>query len=203
MKVLGITGGIATGKSVIVRELERRGYPVYEADGRAKFLMETDPILREELKSLLGVEAYTSEGKLNRRYLAERLFREPELRQKVNALVHPRTIADFLGWVEGRRAEGYPAAFKEAALTIEAGAWQGLDGLIVVYAPWPLRLHRLMQRDHLSSEAALARLQAQLPDWHKLHYADFVCLNTGQLTIPEIADALLSAFALPLSLQSA
>jgi dephospho-CoA kinase len=60
-----------------------------------------------------------------------------------------------------------------------------------------------MQRDRLSPEAALARLQAQLPDWHKLHYADFVCLNTGQLSIPEIADALLSAFALPLSLQSA
>jgi dephospho-CoA kinase len=55
MKVLGITGGIATGKSVIVRELGRRGYPVYEADGRAKFLMETDPVLQQELKSLLGV----------------------------------------------------------------------------------------------------------------------------------------------------
>ena len=114
-------------------------------------------------------------------------------------LSEPNTISHhkLSFWVAARRAEGYPAAFKEAALTIEAGAWQGLDGLIVVYAPWPLRLHRLMQRDGLSQEEALARLTAQMPDWHKLHYADFVCVNTGQVPIPELVDELLRSFGLP------
>ncbi len=203
MKVLGLTGGIATGKSVILEEIARRGYPVYQADVRAKALMETDEAIQQALRALLGAEAYLASGQLNRAYIAQRLFAEPDLRAKVNAIVHPRTLADFQGWVAARRAEGYPAAFKEAALTIEAGAWQGLDGLIVVQAPWPLRLHRLIQRDGLSREAALARLVAQMPDWHKLHYADFVCVNTGHVPIPEIVDELLLSFGLPLSLQRA
>ncbi len=197
MKVLGLTGGIATGKSVILEEIARRGYPVYQADRRAKALMETDEAIQQALRALLGAEAYFASGQLNRTYIAQRLFSEPDLRAKVNAIVHPRTIADFQAWVAARRAEGYPAAFKEAALTIEAGAWQGLDGLIVVYAPWPLRLHRLMQRDGLSQEDALARLTAQMPDWHKLHYADFVCVNTGHVPIPELVDELLLSFGLP------
>ncbi len=200
MKVLGITGGIASGKSVLIAEIGRRGYPTYQADIRAKALMESVPVLREALRNLLGEMAFTSEGQLNRSYIARRLFQEPELRQQVNALVHPHTIADFLGWVEERRREGYPAAFKEAALTIEAGAYQGLDGVIVVYAPWPVRLERLMKREVLSREAAIARLKAQMPEWAKLHYADHVCLNTGRLSIPYLVDTLLAAFSLPRSL---
>jgi len=200
MKVLGITGGIATGKSIVLEEIGRRGYPTYQADVRARALMEMLPALREALRNLLGEMAFTSEGKLDRAYVAQRLFREPELRQQVNGLVHPHTIADFMAWVEVRRQEGYPAVFKEAALTIEAGAYQGLDGLIVVYAPWPVRIERLMRRDGLSHEAALARLQAQMPEWAKLHYANHVCLNTGRLSIPHLVDTLLEAFSLPLSL---
>ncbi len=200
MKVLGITGGIASGKSVLIAEIARRGYPTYQADIRAKALMESVPVLRAALRHLLGEMAFTSEGQLNRSYIARRLFQEPELRQQINALVHPHTIADFVAWVEGRRAEGYPAAFKEAALTIEAGAYHGLDGLIVVYAPWPVRVERLVKRDSLSPEAAIARLKAQMPEWAKLHYADHVCLNTGRLSIPYLVDTLLAAFSLPLSL---
>lgn len=200
MKVLGITGGIASGKSILIAEISRRGYPTYQADVRAKVLMESVPSLREALRNLLGEMAFTSEGRLNRSYIARRLFQEPELRQQINALVHPHTIADFMGWVEERRAEGYPAVFKEAALTIEAGAYQGLDGLIVVYAPWPVRVERLTKRDSLSREAAIARLKAQMPEWAKLHYADHVCLNAGHLSIPHLVDNLLAAFSLPLSL---
>lgn len=200
MKVLGITGGIASGKSVLIAEIGRRGYPTYQADIRAKALMESVPSLREALRTLLGEAAFTSEGQLNRPYIARRLFQEPELRQQMNALVHPHTIADFVAWVGERRAEGYPAVFKEAALTIEAGAYQGLDGVIVVYAPWPVRVERLMRREALSSEAAIARLKAQMPEWTKLHYADHVCLNTGRLSIPYLVDNLLAAFSLPLAL---
>ncbi len=197
MKVLGITGGIAAGKSVLMEEIARRGYPTYQADARAKILMETVPEIREALKNLLGERAFTSENKLDRAYVAERLFAEAQLRRAVNAIVHPHTITDFLAWVEERRVEGYPAVFKEAALTIETGAYQGLDGLVVVYAPWPLRMIRLMKRDGLSQEAALARLKAQMPEWHKLHHAHYVCLNTGRFSPPQLVDMLLAAFALP------
>ncbi len=202
MNVIGITGGIASGKTLIVQNLARRGYPTYLADERAKCLMEQDAALRSEIRRLFGDEAYTAESRLNRAHIAQQIFSSPVLRQKLNALVHPRTIADFLDWVQVRAKEGYPALFKEAALTIEAGAWQGLSALVVVYAPWPLRLQRLMARDQLSLSSAAIRLQSQWPDWHKLSYADYILLNDGRQSAEALVEGLLRTFGLPAFLET-
>ncbi len=160
--------------------------------------MEEDFELRQEVVALFGREAYSEEGRLNRRYLAERIFAQPQLKHQLEALVHPRTIADFQSWLA--RQAGAPAVFKEAALTIEARAWQGLSLLALVYAPLPLRLKRLLQRGDLSLAEAMARLQNQLPDWHKLSYADYLFLNTEDTSAQVLVTAFLQTFGLPLRL---
>jgi dephospho-CoA kinase len=181
MQIVGITGGIGVGKSYILRHIQEGGYPVYSADERAKWLMEND--LRQEIEEIIGPEAYTPEGKLNRAYISRRIFADPALRHRLNAVVHPRTLADFVKWVQVQAQEGYPAVFKEAAITLEAGATQGLSCLVVVYAPLAVRLRRLQDRDGLSPEASMARMRSQWPDWRKVAYADFVLFNDGALPI--------------------
>lgn len=183
MRVIGITGGIGVGKSFILRQIAEAGYPTYSADLRAKELMETDPVLQGEIRSLFGAEAYTADGHLNRALIAQRIFAEPALRQRLNALVHPRTMADFAEWVQHHAAAGASAVFKEAAITVEVGAWKGLDALMLVYAPLRVRIKRLVARDQLSEAQILSRLRAQWPEWRKLPYADFFLINDGVLPI--------------------
>ncbi|MCX7980692.1 MAG: dephospho-CoA kinase [Bacteroidia bacterium] len=189
-----MTGGIGVGKSYILQKIQMQGYPIYMADSRAKVLMQEDPFLREGIIALLGPEAYLPDGTLNRSYIAERIFREPFLREKLNALVHPRTIQDFLAWVSAQKAKGCTVIFKEAALTLEAGAYHGLTHLVVVYAPVKVRIERLCQRDGLSPTAALARIQGQWPEWKKIAYADFLIVNDGHLPIEPQLENLLAHF---------
>ncbi|MCS6894551.1 MAG: dephospho-CoA kinase [Bacteroidia bacterium] len=179
MRVIGITGGIGTGKSFILRQIGELGFPTYSADQRAKQLMEQDPVLRQGIQNLLGSEAYTETGELRRAYIAERIFKNTELREKLNQLIHPRTIADFVEWIQARKVEGHIAVFKEAALTLEAGGTRGLDALILVYAPLKVRIERLCKRDGLSEIQILQRMRAQWTEWKKMAYADFVIINDG------------------------
>lgn len=192
MYIVGLTGGIGVGKSYILQKIQQQGYPIYMADPRAKALMQEDPFLRKEIMQLFGPAAYASDGTLNRSYIAERIFREPSLREKLNALVHPRTIQDFLAWASAQKAKGHTVIFKEAALTLEAGAHQGLTHLVVVYAPLKVRMERLCRRDRLSPETALARIQSQWPEWKKIPYAHFLIINDGYLPIEPQLEKLFS-----------
>lgn len=186
MKVIGITGGIGVGKSFILEKIAQAGYPIYQADQRARQLMEDDPELREKILHLFGESAFQSDGKLNKAYIAERIFQQAELRTRLNQLVHPRIMEDFQVWVEAQRREGYPGVWKEAALTLEAQGWAGLTHIVVVYAPLSVRLSRLQQRG-MSAEEALARIQAQWPEWRKVALADYCLINDGFLPLePQI-----------------
>lgn len=197
MRIVGITGGIGTGKSFILRQVAQLGFPTYSADQRAKELMEQDPALRQGILALFGEEAYTPSGELRRPYIAEKIFQAPELRQKLNQLVHPRTIADFMDWIQARRAEGHPAVFKEAALTLEAGGRRGLDALLLVYAPLKVRIERLRQRDKLTEMEILQRMNAQWPEWKKIAYADFLIINDGHLPLRPQLQRFFEAWNIP------
>ncbi|MCX8112799.1 MAG: dephospho-CoA kinase [Bacteroidia bacterium] len=199
MRVFGITGGIGVGKSYILQLFARAGFPTYNADRRAKELMET-PDLRRELSLLLGEEAYTPEGRLNRPYVAARIFQEPALLQKVNHLVHPLTITDFLSWVQEQASRGHTAVFKEAALTLEAGAYAGLEALILVYAPLKLRIQRLKQRDGYSEAEILRRLYNQWPEWKKIAHADFLLINDESIPLEVQLRSFFKRYGLPLPL---
>lgn len=190
---IGITGGIGSGKSLVSKVLTDLGYPVYDADSRAKFLMVSDDQIRQAIVAIFGPEAYLRDGSLNRSHLSTRAFKEPALLEQLNQVVHPATGKDFKQWKHNQQQIS-PAPrllFKEAAILFESGAWKGVDAVLMVYAPKAVRIHRVMQRDQTNREAVLARINRQWPETKKAGLADFVIYNDGtHHLLPQVAAAL-------------
>jgi dephospho-CoA kinase len=170
---IGITGGIGTGKSTVSKILIALGYPVYFSDDRAKWLMENNQQLIAELTRLIGNETYIA-GKLNRSFIAEKLFSNSQLKAKINELVHPVVRHDFNVWADSQQA---PLLFQESALLVETGAYQLFDALIVVTAPLEQRIKRIQKRDGISINEINMRLTNQLAESEKIAVADYVISN--------------------------
>lgn len=177
----GITGGIGSGKTTVCKLFEQLGIPVYYADDRAKYLMQHEHHLIDEIKKTFGADVYDN-GKLNRKLLAERVFSDKEKLQQLNALVHPAVYRDTEEWLGEQKAVKVPYVLKEAALLIESGSHKNLDKLIVVTAPLATRIQRMRQRDNSTQEEVQARINHQLPEEEKAKLADFVIHNAGNLS---------------------
>ena len=184
MVKIGITGGIGTGKSLVSRIFSALGIPVYDADTRAKWLMNNNPELRKEITAKFGALSYKESGELDRKYLAA-VFADENQLKVLNNLVHPAVGRDFENW-SGEQSGKY--ILKEAALLYEAGSWKGLDKIIVVSAPLDLRVERVLKRDPFRSrEQVLQIISKQMPDEEKTARADFVITNDGrELLIPQV-----------------
>lgn len=176
---VGITGGIGSGKSTVCRIFEAMGIPVFYADAWAKHLLNFDPELRAGVTAIFGLEAYTPAGEYDRPAVAKMAFGQPEKLAALNALVHPAVEAESLGWHRRQAESGIPYTLKEAALMVESGSHRHLDFLIVVTAPEPLRIQRVVQRDGLTEEQVRARIRNQLPESEKVALADFLVQNDG------------------------
>lgn len=184
---VGLTGGIGSGKSTVAAIFEVIGIPVAYADEEAKRLMNEDPGLREAISLHFGPAAYSG-GRLDRRYLAERVFNDPDRLRLLNGLVHPVTIREGQRWMEEKAAH-HPYAIREAALLFESAAAGGLDFIIGVYAPPALRIHRAMQRDHVTREEVLGRMQNQIDEEIKMRLCDAViCNDETHAVIPQVLD---------------
>ena len=179
MKVVGLTGGIGSGKSTVARVLTVMGYPVYFSDERSKQLLESNKELQEELIGLLGPKLY-EEGVLDRKYMAERIFSDDQLRIQINNLIHPRVRADFDQWILEQKKE---LVFNEAAILIETGSYKRMDAKILVVAPMDLRISRVQERDKVSREEVFARIQKQWSDEKKIPLVDFVLLNDEKMPL--------------------
>lgn len=180
---IGLTGGIGSGKSMVAHIFKVLGIPVFDADTAAKQVMETDVYLRKSLIETFGTETYT-DGHLNRKYLANIVFNDQFQLERLNALVHPATIAAAEKWALEQDA---PYTVKEAALFFEAGSSIGIDYMIGVYAPQHLRIKRVMERDGITREEVKARMQKQIQEEIKMRLCDFVILNDDQnLLIPQV-----------------
>lgn len=179
---VGITGGIGSGKSTVCRFFQALGIPVYHADDRAKFLMNNDAALIIRIKALLGEDAY-HESVLDRSYIAERVFRDKDLLQQLNAIVHPAVFLDSVAFFEKNKDQAY--VLYEAAILFESGNYKAMDRVILVYAPEELRIRRTMDRDGLSRDAVLDRMRQQMPEEEKRKLADFIILNDGSQTLGE------------------
>jgi dephospho-CoA kinase len=184
--LVGITGGIGSGKSTVCKVFQTLGVPVYDADSRAKYLMTTDGILMSQISKEFGDLSYDNLGQLNRSYLAANVFGSPAKLEKLNSLVHPRVGADFKQWAEQHSDEPY--LLKEAALLYEAGSHESLDMVIVVFSPEELRLKRILVRDkHRSADQIKDIMSRQWSDEKKLQLADHVIYNDEhQLIIPQV-----------------
>lgn len=183
MLKIGLTGGIGSGKSMVAGILQVFGIPVFDADKQAKLLMESDAELRSAIIAEFGIEAYV-ESKLNRAYIASQVFNNDYKLEKLNAIVHPATIAAAKRWMHQQKA---PYAVKEAALLFEAGSANDLDYIIGVFAPAPVRIQRVMTRDGLLNEEVQARMKRQISEEIKMKLCDFVLVNDEQrLLIPQV-----------------
>ena len=176
MLKVGITGGIGSGKTTACKMFEQLGIPVYYADERAKFLMQHEHYLIDEIKKNFGEDVYEN-GKLNRKVLADKVFNNKPLLMILNSLVHPAVFHDNEQWAEEQRVKLVPYILKEAALLIESGSSKKLDKLIVVTAPLDLRMKRVSERDQTSIEEVMARVRNQMAEEEKVKLADFVIHN--------------------------
>jgi dephospho-CoA kinase len=184
MSVIGLTGGIGSGKSTVARVFESLGYPVFDADKEALALYENDPTLLPEVVELYGEGILLPNGRLNRMALATVVFNDESALKKLNALVHPRVAVRFEEWKNRQHA---PAVIREAAILYESGSDAGCDAVIVVTAPEELRIKRVMQRNGISEAEVRARMARQWPESTLVECADEVIVNDDKtLVLPQI-----------------
>jgi dephospho-CoA kinase len=176
--LIGITGGIGAGKSVVASVFRSLGVPVYDADSRAKALMTTDGILMGLIRKEFGELCYRKDGSLNREYLAQQVFGVPAQLNKLNSLVHPRVKVDFENWVISHQDRPY--VLKEAALLFESGSWAELDNIILVTAPEDVRLRRVLERDaHRTAQQVKEIMSNQLREEETRERATHIIENDG------------------------
>ncbi|MCB0508382.1 MAG: dephospho-CoA kinase [Bacteroidetes bacterium] len=175
MLKVGITGGIGSGKTTVCKIFSTLGIPIYYADERAKELMVTNPTIIQSLKEIFGEDVYFENGKLNRPYLASKVFQDKQLLQQLNAVVHPAVFDDTAKWYQQHQDKPY--TIYETAIMFESGSYKLLDKIITVFAPIEERISRIIKRDNISREEVLARIDKQLPEEIKIEKADFVIHN--------------------------
>ncbi len=181
---VGITGGIGSGKTIVCKILETMGYPVFYSDRVAKELMNSDSQLKSELIELIGADAYI-DGELNRPFIAQMAFSQPDLLVKINSLVHPRVREAFSQFVIANKDAKF--VFNEAAILFETGAYKSFDAIILVTAGEDLRIQRVMDRDQITAEQVKERMKNQWTDQKKEKLTEFIISNnTNNLLAPQI-----------------
>lgn len=182
---IGITGGIGSGKSFVCNIFKHLEIPVYDADSRAKRLMNTDAQLKQALVIAFGKETYSQSG-LNRAYLADKVFNDSDKVKELNAIVHPAVGNDYKAWVEQNQHKHY--VIKEAALMFESGSAKLLDKVIYVHAPIDLRIARVKKRDPQRTEESIrAIISKQLSAEEMRSRADFVIENDEkEMLLPQV-----------------
>jgi dephospho-CoA kinase len=178
-RIVGLTGGIASGKSTVARMLVELGAPVVDADALARRVVEPGQPAWEDIVREFGRDVLLPDGAIDRKKLGEIVFGDDARRRRLNAITHPRIATASQADVAAHAAAGAPVVIYEAALLVENGIHRGLDGLIVVACSPAEQLRRLMARDGLDEAAARARIAAQLPLEDKLEAATFVVDTSG------------------------
>ena len=182
MKLIAITGGIGSGKSVVAHLVQVMGYQVYDCDSRAKALMTSNEEVRSLLTKAFGRETYLEDGSLNRQHLSAMAFGNAETLARLNAIVHPAVFADFLqsglDWLE-------------SAIMYESGADRYVDRIVVVTAPEEVRIERIMRRDGITRSQALEWIARQWPQDKVRQLAHYEIVNDGQQDIDKQLNILL------------
>lgn len=185
MLTVGLTGGIASGKSTVSRLLRERGAPIVDADQIVHQLQAPGSPLLFEIAQAFGQELIRPDGSLDRPRLGSIIFADPAKRQQLEGIVHPPVRAEIWAQVERHRQEGAHAVILDIPLLIEGGWQERLDRLWLVWVDAETQINRLMARDSLDRERALARINAQMALDEKRRYADLVIDNTGSLQATE------------------
>ncbi len=178
---VGLTGGIASGKSAVSGLLARSGIPVIDSDTIARDLVKPGSEALSEIALALGAGVLTGEGALDRARVGRIVFGDEAKRRRLEEILHPRIQAEQDRWMDGVEAGGSPLAVVEAALMVESGGWKRFDLLVVVDCGKDQQIGRLMKRSGMGEEEARARLESQMPLSEKVKYADRTLDNRGSL----------------------
>ncbi len=173
--MVGLTGGIGSGKTTILKYFQSLGVPVYIADDEAKALMNRSKVIRRQLIALFGTEAYKDDI-LNRAFLSSKIFNEKRLLSKMNAIVHPKVASHFKAWLKNQDSI---YVIKEAAIIFENNHQDQYDFIITVIADETLRIERVMQRDGSSKEKVKTIINNQWSDDDKIKASDFIIINNN------------------------
>ncbi|MBA9074136.1 dephospho-CoA kinase [Flavobacterium gossypii] len=187
-KIIGLTGGIGSGKSSIAQHIESLGVPVYIADIEAKKILETDAVIAKVV-ALFGEDILDKE-KIDKKKIAALVFQDPEKLRKYNNIIHPEVFLHFQNWV--KQYENLPLVVKEAAILFESGSYKDCDKIILVTAPKETRIKRVMKRDGVSREAVEQRMAHQWDDEKKKALSDFVIENIDLAKAKESAENIIS-----------
>ena len=190
--ILGVTGGIGSGKSVVSHLLRLMGVPVYDCDREAKRLMCESVVIREALVGAVGAEVYDASGQLDRAYLSSYMFGNLERVSLVNGIVHPVVRADFKEWAQ---QSGKAVVAVESAILFEAKMDADVDVVCLVHAPEPTRVQRAILRDGSSEKAVRNRMQSQLSEQAYMERADVVIYNDDSHSLISQVSSLLDSLA--------
>jgi dephospho-CoA kinase len=187
-KIIGLTGGIGSGKSTVASYIASKGIPVYIADEEAKKIMELPEVI-SEVQQLFDEDVLLENNQLNRVKIADIVFKNPQKLQELNAVIHPKVKQHFKEWL--KQQEQFPFIIKEVAILFETGGDAACDKIILVTAPEEERIKRVVKRDETASINVKNRIKNQLSDSEKIKKSDFVIINIDwKNTIQQVDEVL-------------
>ena len=190
MKIIGLTGGIGSGKSTISKEFKCNSIPVYDSDTRAKILMNSSKVLKAKLIEFFGSSAY-SNGFLNKKYISNLIFNDSSALNKINSIVHPEVFNDFMNW-KSRLNNDF--VIYESALIFESGSYKSNDYNILVISDINKRIERVIKRDNIEKNDVLLKINNQWPDQKKIPLADYVFENSSVNGNRKLVSSLINHF---------
>lgn len=173
MIIVGLTGGMGSGKTTVANMFIELGIPIYIADVEAKKLMNSSKVIKRELIQLFGTNAY-SDGKISKAFLADKIFNDKDLLVEMNAVIHPKVKTHFKKWIKIQRSL---YVIYEAAILFENGGYKECDYIITVTAPETVRIQRIIQRDNATKQSVRAIMDNQWNDAKKVKLSHFVIEN--------------------------
>ena len=184
MKVVGLTGGIGSGKTIVSNVFIKLGIQVYNSDIQAKILMNTDMQIINQLKDHFGKDVYLKDRTLNKNKLAEYIFNDKSKLQIVNNIVHPVVSNHFKNWLQNQSSK---YVIKETAILFESETYKDTNIIITVFAPESLRIKRLLKRDNTTVNDIRSRIKNQISEEEKMNRSDYIIYNyEEQLVLPQI-----------------
>lgn len=173
-RIIGLTGGIGSGKSTVASYIASKGISVYIADEEARKLMDSK-VMINKIQAIFEESILTNEGNLDRKKIGNIVFSQPEKLAQLNAIVHPEVKKHFEKWVKKHKNQSF--VVKEVAILFETGGHLACDKVIMITAPQEIRIERAMKRDNIARESVLNRIENQLPEAEKIKLSDFVVHN--------------------------
>lgn len=189
MKIIGLTGGIGSGKTTVAYMFKDLGIPIYIADEEAKRLLVRSKVIRRKLIALFGEKVYLKNGEINKKSISDKIFKNSNYLEKMNAIVHPKVAQHFKRWIKKQDA---PFVLKESAILFESGAYKECDKIITVTASEDIRVNRVLKRDHTTKKKVKAIIDKQLSEEYKIKNADYVIHNN---TLEETLQAVKKIYA--------